>query len=80
MQQLLSGRYGYRVSDGAYVPDDVEQAVIARLRGLRASGRSWDEVAAALNAVGTIEPPAGTLWKAAVVEDIHLREFGTLDE
>ena len=44
--------YGWRAEGGRLVADATEQAVIARVRALRASGLSIREIAAALNAAG----------------------------
>lgn len=56
--------YGFTVNgDGRTLyPEPREQAVLERLRGLRADGRSFREIAAALNAAGIPAKHGGRWW------------------
>ena len=49
---FLGGRapYGFRIEDGQVVPDDAEQAVVALVGRLRASGASLRDICAQLQA------------------------------
>lgn len=71
----LHGRYGYRVQDGAYVPVEVEQRVIARMGELRAVGASYRAVAAALDGEGLPAPASGA-WHGSTVRKVLVREGG----
>ena len=44
--------YGYRAEGGQLVADDIEQAIIVRVRALRASGMTVQAIEAALQAAG----------------------------
>ena len=69
--------FGYRLApDGVHVePDDVEQAAIAGIRGLRASGRTLRQIAADLNQEGR-RTRRGSAWRlesvARVVQSASL--------
>jgi site-specific DNA recombinase len=69
--------FGYRLApDGVHVePDDVEQAAIAAIRGLRASGRTLRQIAADLNQEGR-RTRRGSAWRlesvARVVQSFSL--------
>ena len=63
-----SPAYGQRAAGSEVVPDDNEQAAIARMRELRGQGRSWRPIAGQLNADGVPAsgPADGTpRWPAA---------------
>ena len=69
----LHRRYGYTLEDGRYVPVTEEQAVVDRMRKLRADGAAWQAVADALNAK-EVEPPSGSVWFAMTCHRILKRE------
>lgn len=69
----LHPRYGYELVDGAYVPVEGEQAVIARIASLRAAGASWAAVADALNSEA-VPPPSGAQWYPMTARRIAQRE------
>ena len=68
----LHDRYGFKLVNGEYVADDAEQAVIARMAGLREHGATWAAVAAALN-FDEIHPPSGAAWYPMTCRRILLR-------
>jgi DNA invertase Pin-like site-specific DNA recombinase len=65
-------RYGTRVIGGTLAVDDDEVDAVTRIRDLRASGCSYREICAALDAEG-LRPRRGTHWQPAVVRRISLR-------
>src|SRR5580693_10114670 len=71
--------FGYRLApDGVHVePDDAEQAAIAAIRGLRASGRTLRQIAADLNQEGR-RTRRGSAWRlesvARVVQSASLTQ------
>lgn len=67
--------YGYRLHDGAYVPEPAEQAAIAEIVALRAQGLTWQSIANALNAEG-VAPPSGAEWYPMTARRIGQREAG----
>ena len=56
-------------------PVQAEQEAVARLVELRRAGRSYREIASALDTEGH-KPRRATSWSAAVVRSIALREAG----
>jgi len=69
----LHRRYGYRVEDGEYVPVADEQAVIERMRSMRADGATFRDIAAQLDADGVPAPGGGTAWGFSAVRKILAR-------
>lgn len=69
----LHPKYGYRLVDGVYEPQEDEQAVIRRLLDLRAGGATYATVADTLN-VDEIPTPSGAEWYPMTVRRIELRE------
>jgi DNA invertase Pin-like site-specific DNA recombinase len=69
----LHPRYGYDLVDGEYVAKSDEQAVIARMRELRAGGATWAATAAALNEED-VTPPSGKAWYPMTARRILNRE------
>ncbi len=69
----LRRRYGYEVIDSAYVPVESEQTVISRMRELREEGKTYRDVAAALDGDGVASPGGGT-WGFSAVRKILARE------
>jgi DNA invertase Pin-like site-specific DNA recombinase len=61
--------YGFRSSDGALVPDPSEQATLTRIRQLRTAGKSYEQIAQALNTDG-VSPRRGRAWHRAVIARI----------
>ena len=61
-----SPRFGWRAEGGELVEDPIEQAVIARMIELKATGLSMNAVAAALNAEGAPSKRGG-IWRADAV-------------
>ncbi|MCU1372526.1 MAG: resolvase [Ilumatobacteraceae bacterium] len=61
-----SPRYGWRAESGELVEDPVEQAVIARMVELKASGLSMNAIATALTAEGAPSKRGG-IWRADAV-------------
>jgi len=59
--------YGYRAAGGELVPDEGEQAIIARARTLAAGGRSLREIAAVLEDEGLHPRTAGARWHPRTV-------------
>jgi site-specific DNA recombinase len=72
-QGLFTGgkrpRYGYRLADGALVPDPREQEGLDLIRSMRAEGASLRKIAAALTKAG-FAPPSGSRWHATSVESV----------
>jgi len=68
---FLGGRapYGFTIEDGQVVPDDAEQAVVALVGRLRASGSSLREIAAGLEAEG-YTPRDARHWHPTTVSRI----------
>jgi DNA invertase Pin-like site-specific DNA recombinase len=65
--------YGFRVLEGGRLGhDDAEQATIARVRGLRAAGATFQAIVDELNAAGV--PARGQRWHLASVHAIVRRE------
>jgi DNA invertase Pin-like site-specific DNA recombinase len=64
--------YGTRAVGGALAVDDAEVDAITMIRDLRASGCSYREICAALDAAG-LRPRRGIRWQPAVVRRISLR-------
>ena len=67
--------YGWRAEGKALVPDEGEQAVLARMRAMRDGGASLRQIADALNAEG-IAPRRG-LWHPQTVSRALEREPAT---
>jgi DNA invertase Pin-like site-specific DNA recombinase len=61
--------YGFRSSDGELVLDPGEQATLARIRLLRHAGKSYEQIAQALNTDG-VSPRRGRAWHRAVIARI----------
>jgi DNA invertase Pin-like site-specific DNA recombinase len=59
-------RYGWRAEGGELVPDPAEQAVVERIRALRADGASLRDIAGVLNAEG-VRSKRGGRWHPATV-------------
>ncbi|HZV26219.1 MAG TPA: recombinase family protein [Acidothermaceae bacterium] len=59
--------YGYRAAGGELVPDEGEQAIIARARTLAAGGRSLREIAAVLEDSGVRPRTVGARWHPRTV-------------
>jgi DNA invertase Pin-like site-specific DNA recombinase len=68
-----SPHFGVQVKDHELVPDDRELAAVARMRALRADGRSLREIAAQLDTEG-IRPKRGGCWHAQTVARVLARE------
>lgn len=68
--------YGWRAEGKRLVPDPGEQATVARLRELRAGGRSLRQVAAALVAEGR-RPRGGGEWAIQTVRRLTQDASGT---
>lgn len=64
--------YGFTAVDGALLPDPTEQAVIARMTGLRGDGVSYNEIANKLNAE-YIPTKRGGAWRSQTVKNIAVR-------
>ncbi len=64
--------YGQRVHAGTLVPDDREQASLARMRELRAQGASYREIALALEAEAH-QPKRGLRWHPMTIRQILAR-------
>ena len=71
-------RYGWRIVEGSRVPVEAEQAVIARAIELRADGRSFDRVAAALTDEGR-PAPRSHRWSGVMVRRMIDRADVTTD-
>ncbi len=67
-----SPAYGQRAQDGELVPDEAEQAAVARIRALRAQGLSYRAIAAQLDQEG-IAPKRGPRWHAETVKRVVSR-------
>lgn len=65
--------FGYRAEDKALVPVETEQAVLARIAELRASGASLRAICATLEAEGHHTKRGGTTWHPPVVARIVTR-------
>src|SRR3954452_13908979 len=61
-----SPRYGWRAECGELVEDPAEQAVIARMMALKATGMSMNAIAAVLDAEGAPSKRGGK-WRADAV-------------
>jgi DNA invertase Pin-like site-specific DNA recombinase len=61
-----SPSFGMRADGGELVTDDAEQAVLIRMRELRAEGMSYPEIAATLNGEG-VPAKRGGRWHAMTV-------------
>ena len=67
-----SPAFGHRATGGALVPDEREQAVIARARELHAAGASLRQVGATLEAEGHA-PKRGSRWHPTTVARVLKR-------
>lgn len=65
--------YGWRAVDGVLCPDEREQAIIARVRALRASGMSIRAIAAALNDAGVATRGGGPQNSNSVHLIVHAK-------
>jgi DNA invertase Pin-like site-specific DNA recombinase len=60
--------FGFKAKEGNLIPDATEQAVIARMQGLRADGTSYNEIANALNA-DSVPTKNGCVWRSQTVKN-----------
>jgi DNA invertase Pin-like site-specific DNA recombinase len=67
-----SPRYGYRAEGGQLVPEPAEQAVLARIRELRAGGLSVRMIADTLTSEG-LKPKRGGEWHPETIRRILAR-------
>ena len=63
--------FGYRFERGLVVEDEREQRILRRMRGLREAGRSYPEIAKALEDVPTRR--GTTRWYAATIRNVLRR-------
>lgn len=59
--------FGFRVEDGGLVPDEGEQATLARARELQKGGASIREIALTLTKEGRRTKRGGTRWHPTTV-------------
>jgi DNA invertase Pin-like site-specific DNA recombinase len=71
----LHSKYGYKLVDGQYEPDEDEQAVIVRMLVLHGMDMSYRSIGAALTEEGH-PPPSGEAWHPSAIMRIVKREKG----
>lgn len=64
-------RFGWKVVNGALMPDPDEQAAVALIRRLRRSGKSYREICAELNRRGGLRTRKGGPWLPNTVRRIY---------